>query len=84
MSFCSNLYSHPNKKLEKHLLNVANNSKNIFNDLCIKNKNLYTNLSFFIGICHDFAKSTTYFQDKLFKGIKTENANHGFLSAVFC
>ncbi len=83
MSFCSNLYSHPNKKLEKHLLNVANNSKNIFNDLCIKNKNLYTNLSFFIGICHDFAKSTTYFQDKLFKGIKTENANHGFLSAVF-
>ncbi|SFL74542.1 CRISPR-associated helicase, Cas3 family [Methanobrevibacter olleyae] len=83
MSYCSSLYSHHNKILEKHLLKVANNSKNIFNELCIKNKNLYTNLSFFIGISHDFAKSTTYFQEKLFKGIRTENANHGFLSAVF-
>lgn len=79
----SNLHSHPTKKLETHLSNVANFSKTIFEELCIKNKTLYTNLSFLIGISHDFAKSTTFFQEKLFNKVKTEKANHGFLSGVF-
>lgn len=83
MSSYSNLLSHPNKKLENHLLAVAEFSKTIFNELSIKNKNLYEDLSFLIGISHDFAKSTTFFQDKLINGIRTEKANHGFLSAVF-
>lgn len=83
MSSYSNLYSHPTKKLEDHLSNVANFSKIIFEGLCIKNKTLYINLSFLIGISHDFAKSTTFFQEKLFNELKTEKANHGFLSAIF-
>ena len=83
MSSYSNLHSHPTKKLENHLFNVANFSKTIFEELCIKNKVLYSNLSFLIGIAHDFAKSTTFFQAKLFHDVKTEKANHSFLSAVF-
>lgn len=83
MSCYSELRSHPDKYLEDHLRNVASISKNIFNDLCIKDNGLYADLSFFIGISHDFAKSTSFFQDKLLKKIKTEKARHGFLSAVF-
>lgn len=83
MSCYSELRSHPDKYLEDHLRNVASISKNIFNDLCIKDNDLYADLSFFIGISHDFAKSTSFFQDKLLKGIKTKKAHHGFLSAVF-
>ena len=86
MSCYSELRSHPDKYLEDHLRNVASISKNIFNELCIKDNNLYADLSFFIGISHDFAKSTSFFQDKLLKKnseSKTKKANHGFLSAVF-
>lgn len=83
MSSCSELRSHNNKKLTDHLFNVGEYSKTIFNELCIKNKNLCANLSFLIGISHDFAKSTTFFQEKLETNNKNENANHGFLSAIF-
>lgn len=80
----SKVYSHKSKKLEEHLLNVAKNSAEIFNSLCIKNKNLYTNISFLIGLSHDFAKSTTYFQKHLFnKDFKTKKSQHGYLSAIF-
>ena len=48
MSYYSKLKSHPNKNLEEHLCNVASISKNIFNDLSIKDNDLYANLSFFI------------------------------------
>ncbi|WP_304125730.1 CRISPR-associated helicase Cas3' [Methanosphaera cuniculi] len=84
MSSCTNqIYSHPNKKLESHLLNVANNSKKIFKNLCIENNELYAEISFLIGLCHDFAKSTTYFQKYLKDHKKTEKAYHSFLSAIF-
>lgn len=79
----SNLYSHPTKHLEEHLLNVAQNSENIFKSLCIKNKNLYMQISFLIGLSHDFAKSTTFFQEHLFGGKKTKKSHHAYLSAIF-
>ena len=82
----SEYYSHPNKTLVEHLLNVGHNSKKMCMELDIDNKNLYSNLSFLIGICHDFAKATSYFQKYLFsdnpKDI-TEKKNHGRLSAIF-
>ena len=72
MSSCiDDVYSHPNKKLDTHLLNVANNSKNIFKDLCIENNNFYANISFLIGLSHDFAKCTSFFQEYLFKDRKS-------------
>ncbi|PAV07476.1 CRISPR-associated endonuclease Cas3'' [Methanosphaera cuniculi] len=84
MSSCTNeIYSHPGKKLETHLLNVAENSKEIFQNLHIEDNELYANISFQIGLAHDFAKSTTYFQKYLKDHEKTEKAYHSFLSAIF-
>lgn len=85
-SIKTDYYSHPNKTLVEHLSNVGNNSKEICKDLDIENNNLYSKLSFLIGICHDFAKSTSYFQKYLFSdnpADNTEKKNHGRLSAVF-
>ena len=36
-----------------------------------------------IGIAHDFAKATTYFQEYLEKRTRTEKAFHGMLSSIF-
>lgn len=83
MSSYSELESHPDKSLESHLLNVANLSKDIFLNLNISNNKLYCDLAFYIGLCHDFAKSTSFFQEKLHNNIQTKKANHGFLSAIF-
>lgn len=79
--------SHPNKLLKTHLLNVGNNSKNIFNNLCIKNKNLYADLSFLIGVAHDFGKSTTYFQNYISDldnpKFRTIKKRHSRISGLF-
>jgi len=83
MSSSSNLFSHPNKPLEDHLLNVANLSKLFFEDLNFKNNFDFAKISFIIGISHDFAKATSFFQNLLFNEIKTKKAYHSFLSAVF-
>lgn len=84
MSSCTNeIYSHPDKKLEEHLLNVANNSKEVFQKLCIEDNKLYAEISFLVGLSHDFAKSTSYFQKYLKDHKKTEKAYHSFLSAIF-
>lgn len=79
----SKLKSHPSKFLEDHLENVANFSKSSFISLNFKNHNLYSEISYIIGLTHDFAKSTSYFQNYLLKNDKTEFTPHSFLSAVF-
>ncbi len=83
MSFSSNIYSHPDKYLEEHLLNVGKFSKECMQNLDFVNNDLLSEISFIIGISHDFAKATSYFQNYLFKHVKTKKAHHGFLSAVF-
>lgn len=83
-SFSFKLKSHPEKLLYEHLNNVANISKNIILNKEIKNKEVFSEIAYLIGISHDFAKSTTYFQNVLEERIKrTENAYHGFLSSIF-
>jgi CRISPR-associated endonuclease/helicase Cas3 len=80
----TNLMSHPNKKLEDHLKNVADFSYDVFNFLEFENKELFSNISFLIGLTHDFAKSTSFFQTYLlFDNTKKENTPHSFLSAIF-
>lgn len=79
----SDYYSHKNKKLVDHLYNVGYNSKKIYDEVDIENQNLYMELSFRIGLCHDFAKSTEFFQEYLFERIRTDKKNHGRLSAIF-
>ena len=85
MSYCiDEVYSHPGKLLQDHLLNVANNSKEIFENLNINHNSLYSNISFLIGLTHDFAKCTSFFQDHLFNDIHSTKAHHSFLSAMLC
>lgn len=79
----TDLMSHPNKKLENHLKNVADFSYDVFNFLEIENKELFSNISFLIGLTHDFAKSTSFFQTYLSDYTKKENTQHSFLSAIF-
>lgn len=79
----SRLMSHPKKFLEDHLENVSNFSKSSFFLLNFNNNKLYSQISFLIGLGHDFAKSTSYFQKYLLKGEKTEYTPHSFLSAIF-
>jgi len=83
MSSSFKLKSHPEKPLEIHLTNVAFFSKDRVLEKNIANKQLYSEIAFLIGLSHDFAKSTTYFQNYLNDHIKTEKARHGLLSAIF-
>ncbi|MDD6285092.1 MAG: CRISPR-associated endonuclease Cas3'' [Methanobacteriaceae archaeon] len=79
-------YSHTDKRLVDHLLNVAVNSRRIIEELAVENKELFMDLSFLIGICHDFAKCTTFFQDYLFSDnpvYNNDSKGHGRLSAIF-
>ena len=77
------LKSHPNKFLEDHLKNVANFSKSSLNSLKFENTDVLSEVSYLIGLSHDFAKSTSFFQDYLVNNHKNENTPHSFLSAVF-
>jgi len=77
------LKSHPNKFLEDHLKNVADFSKSSFNSLNFKNNELFADIAYIIGLSHDFAKSTSFFQDYISTGRSNENKSHGFLSSIF-
>jgi len=90
------VYSHPGKKLRDHLIGVA--------DFC-ESTHLYANPNFSalgyskdtlaifsqtLGLCHDFGKSTPFFQEYLFSDekvhakLKTKpETHHGLVSAVF-
>ena len=83
MSSSFKLKSHPEKPLEIHLTNVAFFSKDRVLEKNISNQQLYSEIAFLIGLSHDFAKATTYFQNYLNDHIKTEKARHGLLSAIF-
>lgn len=83
MSSSFKLKSHPKKPLEVHLTNVATISQETVLDKEIINKDQYSKIAFLIGLSHDFAKSTTYFQKYLIDHEKTEKARHGLLSSIF-
>ncbi|RKX93608.1 MAG: hypothetical protein DRP84_08205 [Spirochaetes bacterium] len=83
-------YSHIKPKeipLKCHLQDVADKSRKI---ICSKNLNKINqesiaDISYLIGVSHDFGKYTTFFQEKL-KGLRNENdllARHGLISALF-
>jgi len=83
-------YSHwePNKiLLKEHLQYVGDKSKEV---ICSKkfdeaDKNIISDVSYLVGISHDFGKYTTFFQKKL-HGLKDKNdplTYHGLISALF-
>lgn len=79
----SKLMSHPEKFLEDHLENVATFSKSSFHSLNFDNHELFSEISFLIGLGHDFCKSTSYFQNYLLTHKKNEFTPHSFISAIF-
>jgi len=84
MSFSFKLKSHPNKLLKDHLKNVSNLSERIVNSKHMKRKGVLSKVAFLIGASHDFAKATTFFQERLKnRGKRTEKARHSFLSSLF-
>lgn len=91
-----NLFSHPGKNLRDHLTAVADycevshtSANPNFSSLGYSNE-LLSVFSRTLGLCHDFGKATTYFQDYLFSDennrlklkMKPET-HHGLISAIF-
>jgi len=83
MSVSFKLKSHPDKLLINHLKNVGKLSEKIVKSKFIPNREILSEVSYLIGVAHDFAKATTYFQNWLEKRERTEKANHGILSSLF-
>ena len=90
------LKSHPDKLLITHLQKVGDlcQDKLSLKKLNIEEYidfNILKDISYLIGVTHDFGKSTSYFQDYLqeedeIKQIKLKNnpeTHHGFISALF-
>jgi len=82
MSHSFKLKSYPDKLLKEHLENVGRLSKEILESKTIDCKKIFAEIAYIIGITHDFGKATTYFQNWLENGRKTQYAQHGFLSSL--
>lgn len=98
LSLCDfHLHSHPDKILFRHLFNVGNKSISTSREKSLSlekfgiNENIFSEIAFLIGICHDFGKGTEYFQKYLFetdpsiqRGLKNKKEyHHGLISAIF-
>jgi len=73
--------------LKDHLQYVGNRSKRIIDskEFTGINRDIISDVSYLIGVSHDFGKYTTFFQEKL-KGLRGENdplTYHGLISALF-
>jgi len=94
------LKSHEDKLLIDHLKNVSKNAKELFLDLKINYDRIFNNskysidpdnmklilgdVIYIIGASHDFAKATSFFQEKLAKKRDaSEKTRHSFTSALF-
>ncbi|MDR0676206.1 MAG: CRISPR-associated helicase Cas3' [Elusimicrobiota bacterium] len=76
----------PEKLLTEHLSNVAENIKNILENLELNltliSKKELIDLGFNIGLFHDIGKATTFFQNYIYgKMNKCDITNHSLLSA---
>jgi CRISPR-associated endonuclease/helicase Cas3 len=86
----SDLYSHPGKPLEAHLISVAEIAQVIINDAPIEFGNEYSKdklkrVAYLCGLTHDIGKSTPYFQDYLSnKSSNTDKSltKHSLLSSI--
>jgi len=92
MSSFSELYSHPDKFLEDHLINTSKIIRNYVYEKNVEiiDKDTFLKTVTIISLCHDFGKATNYFQKYLFteneierNKLKTmEETHHSLLSAV--
>ena len=74
------------KELKKHLLEVAVKSRKMVLSkdlsLSILSQKKLADISYIIGVLHDFGKTTTYFQDYLIRGESSSLSHHGLISAI--
>jgi CRISPR-associated endonuclease/helicase Cas3 len=85
MSLPSNLYSHPGRLLEKHLISVAEGCKKVIVNTEIGkwDKEQLANLAYLTGLTHDLGKATIYFQEHLKRNDKgSVYTKHALLSSV--
>lgn len=72
------------RELGQHLINVASTVKDIIANSYVENRERLSDIGWIVGLCHDFGKFTTYFQDYLLENTKLgQKKNHGFISALF-
>lgn len=84
-----NLYSHPDRLLENHLIGVANLTELFFKDKLLPDQEILKKVTGIIALSHDLGKSTTFFQDYLKsaenekeKLKKLKETHHGLFSSV--
>lgn len=90
----SNLFSHPDKLLENHLLKVGELAYDCIMEAPLKSifgipKEIIANVAKVAGLSHDIGKSTDFFQEYLFapkdkkaKLKRDPRSHHSYLSAV--
>ncbi|HEQ65359.1 MAG TPA: CRISPR-associated endonuclease Cas3'', partial [bacterium] len=79
-----NLESHPGRLLIDHLKSVGDRVEEILSSKSFT-EDAFKSMGYLYGVCHDFAKSTTFFQKYLRdpKHRRTILSRHGLTSAVF-
>ena len=85
----SNLYSHPDRLLEDHLIGVASLSRLFCKDKSLPDQEILMDVTGIIALSHDLGKATSFFQDYLNAGEKDKErlknqpeTHHGLFSAV--
>jgi len=77
-------FSHPDFILKEHLRDVAKRCAENIESLPLEwDRQSLKEVAYIMGLCHDFGKYTTFFQNHLLKGEKSEKSRHAFISAVF-
>ena len=81
----TDIYSRPNQLLTTHLVNVAEHSYDLMVATDFKyHDSLYDNVCFLIGLCHDYAKTTSFFQEYVFdNSLRSKNTRHSLFSSIF-
>ncbi len=86
-SHCSDiLKSHPDKGLKNHLKEVLNHTEDLINNISFfKGKDDLIKTTKLIACCHDFGKSSEYFQNYIEGELENSKklASHGVISALF-
>lgn len=94
-SLLNDLKSHPDKLLKNHLFNVGNYCKETLSSKKLNTKYIdfdtLQDITYLIGVTHDFGKATSYFQDYMNEKDETKRAklknkpetHHGAFSSIF-
>lgn len=96
-SSSSKLLSHPDKLLRTHLINVSDRSRETVDNIHVELSRIgltrldLADICWIIGICHDFGKATSFFQDYLKEEDEGKKAHlkskpetkHAHLSSLF-